>query len=51
MVATCSRAGVTTDLLALANTEDPFTEEWVRRAEELYNEEELLGILRDLVGQ
>ncbi|XP_028800784.1 uncharacterized protein LOC114756036 isoform X2 [Neltuma alba] len=46
-----NKGGVAIDLSALANTEDPFSEELRRRTEGLQSEEELLGFLRDLGGQ
>ncbi|KAI9084579.1 hypothetical protein K1719_033567 [Acacia pycnantha] len=46
-----NKDGVAIDLSALANTEDPFSNELRRRTEGLQSEEELLGFLRDLGGQ
>ncbi|KAK4271264.1 hypothetical protein QN277_019980 [Acacia crassicarpa] len=46
-----NKGGVAFDLSALANTEDPFSDELRRRTEGLQSEEELLGFLRDLGGQ
>ncbi|KAI9121276.1 hypothetical protein K1719_008309 [Acacia pycnantha] len=46
-----NKDGVAIDLSALANTEDPFSDELRRRTEGLQSEEELLGFLRDLGGQ
>ncbi|XP_061365444.1 uncharacterized protein LOC133308766 isoform X2 [Gastrolobium bilobum] len=46
-----NKNGVPIDVSALANSEDPFAEELRRRTEGLQSEEELLGFLRDLLGQ
>lgn len=46
-----NRNGVTVDLVALVNADDPYGEELRRRTLGLDNEEKLLGFMRELEGQ
>ncbi|XP_057430332.1 uncharacterized protein LOC130723344 [Lotus japonicus] len=46
-----NKNGVPVEFSALASAENPFAEELARRTEGLQGEEQLLGFLRDLVGQ
>ncbi|KAJ7968230.1 Methyl-cpg-binding domain-containing protein 8 [Quillaja saponaria] len=46
-----NKNGIAIDLAALANVEDPFSEELRKRTVGLETEEQLLGFLRDLSGQ